>query len=166
MADASGWWARRLQSPTTAPTPPQNPNARFAPGAPPVQQAPQVQQPTGVTYDANGAQVPDDGFIATIANAATATGGSRQVKESSGTCPECGGGNYFAQRRTENGMPLRVEASPRCFDCGYPVVQAGSSRGGATSARNSGPSRKARQLPSNHAVTVVDGGGTYTYPAN
>jgi hypothetical protein len=101
-----------------------------------------------------------------IVNAAAATGGSRQVKENSGRCPECGSGNYFARKFTENGMPMRVEAAPRCYDCGYPIVQAGSSRGGATVARASGskPTR-ARQLPSDHRVTVMDGSKPYTYPA-
>lgn len=62
-------------------------------------------------------------------------------------------------------MALRLEPAPRCYDCGFPIIQAGSSHGSAAGMRASGPTRAARQLPSNHAVTVVADGGTMTFPA-
>ena len=164
MADASGWWARRLGSAPPAAQPPvPSPATRYAPApaAPAPQGLPQ-QQPLH-TYDANGAQVEDDGFMSAITNAAQATGGSQTVKENSGKCPGCGSGNYFARKFTEQGMPLRMEAAPRCYDCGYPVVQAGSARGGANTAARAGKAQRARQLPPGHAVTIMDGSRPYTY---
>lgn len=160
---AADWWAKKLGNPA-APAPPAPPT--IMPGmqhAPPREPAPPpVSGP--MSYDAStGAPMQDDGVMALLANAAQATGGSKKAKEDSGTCPECNSGNYFAQRRTENGMPLRIEAAPRCFDCGYPIIQAGSSHGGATAARADGTATRARQLGKGHRVSVVDGGRTVTY---
>jgi hypothetical protein len=98
-----------------------------------------------------------------LGRAALATGGSQKVQEDSGRCPECGSGNYFARNYTEQGMRMRTPAAPRCYDCGYPLIQAGSSHGGANTVRTEGPSHQARQLPKNHNVTVVDGGQSVTY---
>jgi ribosomal protein S27AE len=162
----SDWWARKLGG-NSAPTQRQQASV-IMPGMhrePPQQQAPPPQSvPT--SYDANtGQPIADDGVMTALVNAALSTGGSKKVKEDSGTCPECGSGNFFAQRRTENGMPLRIEAAARCFDCGYPLIQAGSSHGGATAARADGTATKARQLGKGHRVTVVDGGRTHTFDA-
>lgn len=174
---ASDWWARKLgtqpaqqQQPTAPPTiMPGMHQAPAYPQQPPVipQYVPpgQPQPPPGpqsvVSYNQQtGQPMADDGIMSQVMTAALATGGSQKVKEDSGTCPECGGGNYFAQRRTENGMPLRIEAAPRCFDCGYPLIQSGSAHGGASAARvDSNKVTRARQLPKNHAVTVVGEGG-------
>lgn len=161
MASASDWWSRALG------------------GAPPAQQPPPVQQPVAPpaqqqTWATPGAHPPPqvsavdqvntgDAYMDVLGRAALATGGSKRMQEESGRCPECGSGNYFARNYTENGMKLRTPASPRCYDCGYPIVQAGSSRGGASLVRTEGPSRQARQLPKNHAVTVMDEGGPVTF---
>lgn len=162
MATASDWWARRLSGQTPAPQAP----PLGTPAAPRYVAPPPPPTFTPATYDAQtGLPAADDGVMAIIANAALQTGGSKRVKEDSGICPECGSGNFFARRYTEHGMPLRMEAAPRCYDCGYPIIQAGSQHGGASSARNEGPTKAARQLPKNHAVTVIDGGGTYTFPS-
>jgi hypothetical protein len=61
------------------------------------------------------------------------------------TCPECRSQNYAvaAKQITQSGQ---VE-SWRCYDCGYPLIQAGSSHGGANSAPSSGPAQKAVQVP-------------------
>lgn len=155
----SDWWSRRLSQATGQPPAPP-PGSTAAPPTSP------RAAPGYTSYDADGAQVADDGTMATLATAAAATGGSARVREDSGHCPECGSGNFFARRYTEQGMALRMEAAPRCFDCGYPVIQAGSSHGSASSVRPSGPARRARQLPSNHAVTVVADGGNMTFPPN
>lgn len=165
---ASDWWAKKLGNPAQA-SQPQSPAPVIMPGM--QQQPQQVQQPVQQaqpgSYDANtGQPVQDDGVMAQIVNAALSTGGSQRVKEDSGVCPECSSGNYFARKYTESGMPLRVAASPQCFDCGYPIIQAGSTRGGATSARNDGTATRARQLPKGHEVTVVgEGGRLQTYQA-
>lgn len=161
---ASDWWTRKLSG-NPAPAK-QQPSSVIMPGmqGDPSQPAPQVPESVPTSYDARtGQPTADDGVMATLVNAALSTGGSQKVKEDSGTCPECGSGNFFAQRRTENGMPMRVEAAARCFDCGYPIIQAGSSHGGATSARVDGTATKARQLGKGHRVTIVDGGRTHTF---
>ncbi len=151
MASVSEWWARRLGGPPAPPAPPFGSTA-----APPYQAPPPPGPPAGQ----------DDSAIALLAQAAASTGGSERAKQNTGRCPECGGGNFFARKFTESGMPLRMEAAPRCYDCGYPVIQAGSSHGSASSVRASGPTQRARQLPSNHAVTVVTDAGAMTFPPN
>ncbi len=172
---SSDWWARAIgrAAPPSAPPTGSTAAPRAYPATPPpqgYQQPPPQQQTQGqglFSYDAQtGAQVADDGHVAMLINAAAQTGGSKKVRENSSTCPECGSGNYFARKYTESGMPMRMEAAPRCYDCGYPVVQAGSGRGSANTARSDGKAQPARQLPRNHAVTVMDGTSVMTYPAN
>lgn len=69
---------------------------------------------------------------------------SQQVTPAAPRCPECGSGNYTiaAKQVTQNGQ---VE-SWRCYDCGYPLIQAGSSHGGANSAPSSGPTQRSKQV--------------------
>jgi len=50
-------------------------------------------------------------------------------------CPGCGSGNYGQ---------VTPEAKARCYDCGYPVVQAGSGVSGVGNSAN-GPTMPARQ---------------------
>lgn len=142
MGSAADWWARKLSGATTSPTPG---SAQYPTTGPPPP-IPPFGQPSGF-LDA----------------AARWQGSEAAQRTESGHCPECGSGNYFARKRSEQGMPMRAEAAPHCFDCGYPVVQAGSSRGSAATARPSGPAKQARQLPSGHAVQVVADGGTQTF---
>lgn len=54
--------------------------------------------------------------------------------KSQGTCPGCGGDNYFAMG----------SAQARCYDCGYPIEQQASGLTG----NDGGPSKAARQVPS------------------
>lgn len=49
------------------------------------------------------------------------------------TCPECGSANYMAVSN----------AAPRCYDCGYPITQAGSRYGNLTGAHVEGPTQSA-----------------------
>ena len=49
-------------------------------------------------------------------------------------CPECGGNNYMAV----------AQAAPRCYDCGYPITQAGSRYGSLTGATVEGSAKSAR----------------------
>lgn len=173
MPSASDWWARAMgrAAQPSAPPPGSTAAPRTYPGAPPYQQAPPPGEQPPIqglySYDAQtGAQVADDGHVAMLINAAAQTGGSRAAREGSSNCPHCNSGNYFARNRTENGAPMRNPASPRCYDCGYPVLQAGSPGGPANTVRPSGEAHRARQLPRNHAVTVLDGTTVMTYPAN
>jgi len=50
------------------------------------------------------------------------------------SCPECGGNNYMAV----------AQAAPRCYDCGYPITQAGSRYGSLTGASVEGSAKAAR----------------------
>lgn len=149
---ANSWWSRKLGG-VGAPQPPRPPQ--------------QLQPPAPSThsYDAKtGMLTEDDGFMERIAQAAASTGGSRAMREGSGTCPECGSGNYFNRALTESGMAARIPAAARCYDCGYPIIQAGSSHGSASALRSAGPAQRARQLPAGHEVTVVgEGGRSQTY---
>lgn len=49
-------------------------------------------------------------------------------------CPECGGNNYMSV----------ANAAPRCYDCGYPLTQAGSKYGSLTGAKVEGSAKSAR----------------------
>jgi hypothetical protein len=147
---STGWWAKKLGDSGQQSAPP---TQQFGGLEVHRAQQPAAQQPVDV----------GDPYMSYLSLAAVETGGSQQVKETSGKCPGCGGPNFFAMKYGENGMKLRQEAAPRCFDCGFPMVQAGSSRGGATSARSRGPARRARQVESGHAVTVMDGSTAITY---
>lgn len=175
----SDWWSQKL---TQRPAPSQ-PSVRPAAGparspywqaqpAPPQEYVP-VTTPTAppqgfYSYDSHGQRIADDGHMQMLHDAAAATGGSRAAREGTGRCPECGSGNYFSRDRTENGMPITrgVVPSPQCFDCGYPIIQAGSAHGGATMAgsRGGAPAGKARQLAPGHAVSVNVNGQTMIFP--
>ena len=49
------------------------------------------------------------------------------------SCPECGSNNYMAIQN----------AAPRCYDCGYPINQAGSRYGSLTGAKVEGSAKGA-----------------------
>jgi chitodextrinase len=72
------------------------------------------------------------------------------------SCPGCRSANYIAvgSQVTQNGSVPTY----RCYDCGYPIVQAGSGRGGATSAPSQGPVQKAKQVETGgwNPTTIVD----------
>lgn len=50
------------------------------------------------------------------------------------TCPDCGSSNYMSV----------AGAAPRCYDCGYPIQQAGSKYGSLTGAHVEGPTKAAQ----------------------
>jgi Zn ribbon nucleic-acid-binding protein len=182
MANDADWWAKKLATtPATRPAPsvPVYPGAVQQPVAPQVgahpllpgqlaaaQQAPPQQF---YSYDANtGAQIADDGHVAVLYESALQTGGTKKRLEANGVCPECNGTNFFAQTHDENGMAYRSgPKSPQCFDCGFPIVQAGSRTGalaGSSSGKGQRP-RQARQLPEGHDVSVVlEGNVPMTFP--
>lgn len=114
------WFARKLNAQPQAPTQPITP-----PTMPPtfaVQPKPATYaQPQNPSYPPN-----------------------QQLSPQAPLCPECNSANYSvaAKQVTQNGQ---VE-SWRCYDCGYPIVQAGSKHGGATSAPSQGGAQRARQV--------------------
>lgn len=186
----SEWYAKRLaemqgrpqtqpapavqapQYPPTAPVPNTQLPQHLAPYATPQQlnapghYAPQPGQVPQAFHSYNaetGAQTADDGHVELLYHAVADTGGSTIVKANTSVCPNCGG-TMYARIHAENGMLLRTPAMPQCGDCNYPVVQSGS-QGGAIkqSTRADGPPRRARQLPSNHRVTVMTEAGMQTF---
>lgn len=65
---------------------------------------------------------------------------SARLARSTGTCPECGSGNYLTTARmvTKHGQ---VETK-KCFDCGYPVVQQFSGLSAVTKGKAVGKTRQ------------------------
>lgn len=165
-------------APYAHPAPPQP--AQGTPQAPPAgygqQHAPmnpaevlqmiQSGQIRGTSYTAEGAQVADDGHVAMLQYAAT-TGGSKQVRDNSETCPNCHMDTLFTIQSGgvwSKAVGGSVKAQ-QCGSCGWPKVQAGSTGGALSGSRGGGgPATPARQLPANHRVTVaVEGGGYATF---
>jgi hypothetical protein len=96
----SNWWANKLGANGPLPTTP--------PTTPPqgnVYRAPQQAPNVQVSYDPNQDQL--------VTRAQSARDQER--------CPGCMSGNYMAPVGTQR---------KRCYDCGYPIVQAGTGVGG------------------------------------
>lgn len=147
-----------------------SPPQAYQPPAPGTPQDPAYQQgqPSQYfSYDAQtGAQVADDGTIKMLHDSAARTGGSTVVRANTTQCPNCFKDTFFEIQ--EGGIFSKLAGgtvhAKQCASCGFPKVQAGSTGGSLASARSSGPARQARQLPSNHRVTVaVEGGGYATF---
>jgi len=116
---ANDWWANKLgggnAQPATPPT---------APAAPtPYQYQPQQNVP--VNYDAARDQL--------VTKA--------QSQKTTTTCPNCYSGNYMkvGTQSTQSGSFDVM----RCYDCGYPKIQAGS--GAGMPSGSGGPSTPAKQ---------------------
>lgn len=139
----SDWWSRKLNNGGQAP--PQQPR----PGStPPLPQAaprpvhlppqyvptPQPAQPQQYPQQELGEEVLPEGVSANELVAHNqqrlATKQYREIPKEAvalkrvggGTCPECGSGNYLST--TVGNRPHE-----HCYDCGYPIVQAGSGMG-------------------------------------
>ena len=56
-----------------------------------------------------------------------------QSSKQTASCPDCGSGNYFSIQN----------ATPRCYDCGYPIQQSGSRYGGLAGAHVEGSTKQA-----------------------
>ena len=94
------WWSKKLGTQT----PSQN-TPPLSPPAPNVYRAPQQTPNVQVSYD------PQQDQLVTRAQSA----------RDSERCPGCMSGNYMAPVGTQR---------KRCYDCGYPIVQAGTGVGG------------------------------------
>lgn len=108
----NNWWADKLGQPVQRQSTPQTSPNPNAPYVP----RPQTPN-TQVAYD------PDKDQLVTKAQSA------RNAER----CPGCSSGNYFA--------PLGTQRK-RCYDCGYPLVQAGS---GVGTTGSDGPAIPAKQ---------------------
>lgn len=110
------WWSRKMGAPAA-------PRQATPPTGPsqPVPYAPPAQQPNvQVNYDPNSDQLMT----------------KAQSAKKSDVCPNCYSGNYFAPMGTQR---------MRCYDCGYPITQAGSGAG-MPGGSASGPSTPAKQV--------------------
>ena len=97
---SNDWWSKKLSNPASTQSTP--------PTSPPtsnVCRAPQQSPNVQVSYDQQQDQL------------VTRAQSSRDAER----CPGCMSGNYMAPVGTQR---------KRCYDCGYPIVQAGSGVGG------------------------------------
>jgi ribosomal protein S27AE len=122
----ANWWNKKLGNPNAVPTTP--------PTSPlpsnvyrPTPQQPNIQ----VSYDPNQDQL--------VTRAASARDTER--------CPNCTSGNYMAPQGTQR---------KRCYDCGYPLVQAGSGVGGTGSEGPVTPAKQPAQGSGFNPTVIVD----------
>ena len=105
----SDWYTRKLgggsQSPAPAPQPAYRP--------------PATPQPRGGTQ---APQADPESLSEALANPNTQSKGGPAARTEKSLCPSCSSNNYFSRSNAEG-------ARPRCYDCGYPVVQFGSETG-------------------------------------
>jgi hypothetical protein len=110
----SDWWSRKLGN--TQPT----------------QRQEVVTQPFGYTRTPNPPQqfqpVVEEGGKIHASDAMIMWQGKDGMRElqSLGGCPDCGSPRYSAR---SSGVVRGPKPMPQCFDCGYPLVQAGSGMG-------------------------------------
>lgn len=109
----SNWWADKLG------------------GSKQVSSTPPTQLPAPVPFNMQSVQ--QTGRVPVEYNTETdqVTTKAQHLRKSS-ICPECNSGNYFSIANT----------MPRCYDCGYPVVQSGSGDTGI----GTGPIQAANQV--------------------
>lgn len=110
---SNNWWAKKLGNPNPLPA---TPPMSLPPGNVYVPSAPPANPQ--VSYDPNRDQL--------VTRAQSARDTER--------CPGCNSGNYMAPMGTQK---------KRCYDCGYPLVQAGS--GVSSTGGDSGPAIPAKQ---------------------
>lgn len=123
----SNWWAKKMGANGPAPSTPQTYVPQPNVYRPPVQQ-PNVQ----VNYDPQQDQL--------VSKAVSA----RDIER----CPNCVSPNYMAPQGTQR---------KRCYDCGYPIVQAGSGAGmpGGSAGGPSIPAKQPNQGGGFNPTTIV-----------
>lgn len=138
----SDFWANVLGTPPQQPSTPQNPAdtpwwQRPVTPVVPLQQSPQAQAPQQPAQQNAGQQVE-----ASLQR-------TQWVRQATGNCPGCGSDNYIEVDRRQG---------PRCYDCGYPVVQSGS--GVSLPSQSGAPATPARQIPgsktNNFSFTITE----------
>lgn len=122
----NNWWANKLG--TQAPT--QN-TPPTSPPQPNIYRAPQQSPNVQVSYD------PQQDQLVTRAQSA------RDVER----CPGCMSGNYMAPVGTQR---------KRCYDCGYPIVQAGTGVGGTGQNGTTIAAKQPNQGGGFNPTTIVD----------
>lgn len=95
------------------------------------QQAP-AQQPRPVNNPMPPSQQPMTPYVAPQPQVNPVVSKAQSAAQTQ-SCPECGSNNYMAVQN----------AAPRCYDCGYPLTQAGSKYGSLTGAKIEGSAKGA-----------------------
>jgi hypothetical protein len=122
----NNWWAKKLG---TTPSTQNTP-----PTSPP---APNVYRPPNQTPNVQVSYDPQQDQLVTRAQSA----------RDSERCPGCMSGNYMAPPGTQR---------KRCYDCGYPIVQAGSGVGGTGQGGAPIPAKQPSQSGGFNPTTIVD----------
>lgn len=151
----SDWWSRRLggdppppRQPSTPPT--QTPQWQPQPAGPPPADWAGAGGAGAVPVDPNAVYQVRIGDALSGAAPVHTDGDKAQKDVREGRidqqCPECGSLNYFSRAWTESGTLIRgPQPAPHCNDCGFPIVQAGSSRGTLAGAKAGGPAKHSHQ---------------------
>ena len=122
----NNWWAKKLGT-----TPAVSSSPPTSPANPTVYRAPQQTPNTQVAYDSENDQL--------VTKA--------QSSRSNDRCPGCLSGNYMAPVGTQR---------KRCYDCGYPIVQAGTGVGGTGQGGTPIAAKQPSQGNGFNPTTIVD----------
>ena len=95
------------------------------------QQPAQQQRPTNMPTPPS--QQPMTPYVPPQPQSHTAVSKAQSANQTQ-LCPDCGSNNYMSV----------ANAAPRCYDCGYPLQQAGSKYGALTGAKVEGSAKNAR----------------------
>lgn len=122
----SNWWANKLGTAAPASA---TPPTQLPPGN--VYRAPQQNPNVQVSYDPNQDQL------------VTRAQSARNPEN----CPGCMSGNYMAPVGTQR---------KRCYDCGYPIVQAGTGVGGTGQGGSPIAAKQPSQSGGFNPTVIVD----------
>jgi hypothetical protein len=95
-------------------------------------QAPQPQVPVAPPRQINNPMPPSQQPMTQFQQPQQPVSRAQSASQTA-SCPECGGTNYLAVQN----------ATPRCYDCGYPISQSGSRYGSLTGAKVEGAAKSA-----------------------
>ncbi len=120
----TSWWDNALgNTPPAAPAAPTHPPTTIPPPlnwqrqmTEPVPEFPLIPEPAPTP-----AVVTKDNLADALRDGSRYEGIKRRsvTAGETATCPDCGSGNYFSNRRNSLGAAARAH----CFECGYPVSQ-------------------------------------------
>lgn len=129
MSNTADWYARKLSQPAAPARRDSTPPVQQTVAVPqPVPYAqPPIPHPSDPQFQAQQRfswdDMDKDQRFQTILNTVPNEGpGSRDAQ----ACPECGGELLFSQRNASGLRTTSTYPAPHCFNCGWPMIQAGS----------------------------------------